>query len=596
MLDLIFDFFISDNTCYNKELFEDIFKLPIEYLDEKYELNNTIKNDLELNELKNQDISNTYFKENLYSCIFNPKNNIENNLCNRWNKYYTNNKNFLLDTQNLLKNYKNTIKINENEQEENIDKFIEKYEKIVYDSNFIDRYQYFNFPILKKYNNNEQILFINTCNNICSPIFNLLLPIILLLLPFFIIKLGGYDLTLDTYYKYLKNTLKHHALGNIVNNNFWKAPFSTKIYIILSIAFYIFSIYQNTIECIKYYNNIKFINEFLIQIKDYLNNSILNINNLLKYTKNLKTYKYFHDTSTTYIQNIHNYLNYLNKITEYKISFKKIFELGNIMKCFYHLHNEQELINILYYCFGCNTFIHHINKIQKHIKDKNINFCEYINLDQKTEFNNAYYGFLLKDNQKIIKNSYKLNNNLLLTGPNAGGKTTLLKSTIFNIILCQQIGCGFFDSAKIKLYDYFHCYINIPDTSDRDSLFQAEARQCKEILDFINNNKNKIHFCVFDELYTGTNPEDSISSAINFIKFLNKNNVELILTTHYIKICKELEKYNKINKSYHMNVEKDINDNFIYKYKIKKGISKIRGGIKVLKDLNYPDDIIKNIK
>ena len=35
---------------------------------------------------------------------------------------------------------------------------------------------------------------------------------------------------------------------------------------------------------------------------------------------------------------------------------------------------------------------------------------------------------------------------------------------------------------------------------------------------------------------------------------------------------------------------------FEFTYKIKKGISKTKGGIKVLKDLNYPEHILKNIE
>ena len=62
---------------------------------------------------------------------------------------------------------------------------------------------------------------------------------------------------------------------------------------------------------------------------------------------------------------------------------------------------------------------------------------------------------------------------------------------MFNIILCQQIGCGFFDKADVKIYDFIHSYINIPDTSGRDSLFQAEARRCKEILSIIEISKTK---------------------------------------------------------------------------------------------------------
>ena len=45
-----------------------------------------------------------------------------------------------------------------------------------------------------------------------------------------------------------------------------------------------------------------------------------------------------------------------------------------------------------------------------------------------------------------------------------------------------------------------------------------------------------------------------------------------------------------------MYIEKDISNNdFKFTYKIKKGISKIKGGLKVLKDLEYPEMIIKTI-
>jgi len=37
-------------------------------------------------------------------------------------------------------------------------------------------------------------------------------------------------------------------------------------------------------------------------------------------------------------------------------------------------------------------------------------------------------------------------------------------------------------------------------------------------------------------------------------------------------------------------------DDFIYSYKMKPGISVVKGGVKVLIDLNYPQDIVKNTK
>ena len=132
---------------------------------------------------------------------------------------------------------------------------------------------------------------------------------------------------------------------------------------------------------------------------------------------------------------------------------------------------------------------------------------------------------------------------MIITGPNASGKTTILKSTLINIIFTQQFGCGFYDSAKFSPFKHIHCYLNIPDTSGRDSLFQAEARRCKEILDVITSNKKDSHFCAFDELYSGTNPEEAETSAAAFMLYLQKyKNVSSLLTTHFVKVCKKLDK------------------------------------------------------
>jgi DNA mismatch repair ATPase MutS len=182
---------------------------------------------------------------------------------------------------------------------------------------------------------------------------------------------------------------------------------------------------------------------------------------------------------------------------------------------------------------------------------------------------------------------------MIITGPNASGKTTTLKTALINIILSQQIGYGCFESLMFCPYDNIHCYLNIPDTSGRDSLFQAEARRCKEIIDSINDNNNQTHFCVFDELYSGTNPEEAVVSAFAFMDYLIKNNnVTCILTTHYMKLCKKLDNYNNI-KNYSMKTIRS-HDNFEYTYLLQQGISKIKGGIKVLKDMNYPQEILNN--
>jgi DNA mismatch repair ATPase MutS len=206
-----------------------------------------------------------------------------------------------------------------------------------------------------------------------------------------------------------------------------------------------------------------------------------------------------------------------------------------------------------------------------------------------------YAPLKAQDTSKVVANDITLDKQLIITGPNAAGKTTVIKSTLFNIIISQQIGFGFYERAEINPYDYLHCYLNIPDTSGRDSLFQAESRRCMEILRCIIDNPTKRHFCIFDELYSGTNPYEAVAAAYGYIDYISKNpKVDLILTTHYIELCELLETRNAAAISnLHMSVCADTGS---YLYKIAEGVSTIKGGLKVLRDLDYPSEIVESAK
>ena len=90
------------------------------------------------------------------------------------------------------------------------------------------------------------------------------------------------------------------------------------------------------------------------------------------------------------------------------------------------------------------------------------------------------------------------------------------------------------------------------------------------------------------------------------------DNVDFMLTTHYIQLCKlfqtekpnsksergeKIKEYsasvgtNKI-RNLHMEVADRGNYDFKYLYTLRPGISAIKGGIKVLYDLQYPASIV----
>ena len=63
-----------------------------------------------------------------------------------------------------------------------------------------------------------------------------------------------------------------------------------------------------------------------------------------------------------------------------------------------------------------------------------------------------------------------------------------------------------------------------------------------------------------------------------------------MLTTHFMKVCKRLKKLKTIT-NYKM-ITKSKDDKLIYKYLLTEGISNVKGGIMVLKQMNYPKEII----
>jgi DNA mismatch repair ATPase MutS len=295
----------------------------------------------------------------------------------------------------------------------------------------------------------------------------------------------------------------------------------------------------------------------------------------------------------------------MDAITPFKFSIAKAVQIGHIMYTFYQLYENAEYHDAMLYSFGFNGYMNNIYGLKENIDNGKMNATIYQTQKQvskeKTDkpndkkkplFKKMYYPKFI-DDKNIIKNDCDLNKNMIITGPNASGKTTTLKTVLINIILSQQVGFGCFDKLKMAPFDNIHSYLNIPDTSGRDSLFQAEARRCKDILDCIESNGEESHVAIFDELYSGTNPEEAVSSAYAFMDFIVKHDkVTCLLTTHYTKLCKKLAKNKKIE-NYNMKTIQN-NDNFEYTYLIENGISNVKGGIKVLSDMNYPKEILDN--
>jgi len=566
------------------------FKLPIYYNDSKVNLNSNIINDLEL--VKTIDPS----CNNMYSFVLeNKTNHLSNEVVNQISELYTTDVKFLKDYQTLLKNYQPVPSAAALDYSNILSIWCD----VKNDNDFKNKYCYIDWACLEFINKNELFLQILSIFNIASPLLSFCIPVFILVVPFFVVQIRGVKLSVAEYFEILKGLVQDNAIAKLFTD-FSEVKLQDKAYLIISAFFYVFSIYQNVQVCVRFNKNMYKIHSYFKQINEYLNFTILRMDNYLKCSLPLPTHQRFNDVLIGNKKKITEFRDNISCLSDYKLTVKKLMDIGSVLKYFYELYSDSAYNSAFVYSFGFNGYVDFVDGLSESICDGKMNFVDLYEGSGSSKkkhkkinrFVDSYYAPL--KNKTPIKNDVKLDKNFIISGPNAAGKTTIIKSTLLNIILSQQFGCGFYKSAKLKPYNHIHCYLNIPDTSGRDSLFQAEARRCKEILDIIKETKRETHFCVFDELYSGTNPDEAVVSAIAFLEYLVKNkNVTCVLTTHFRKICDRFESHTEVV-NYRMDVSKDCNNRITYKYLLKDGISDVKGGINVLSDMNYPKEIIEN--
>lgn len=543
------------------------FKLPIEYTKTK-ELTSQVKSDIEFNDNENNLFTNLLSKEN------------PSLLLNKWSTLYTTDKKFLKDNQKLLKKY--------TPLENNMHVFMNQYVDFKAEQNFLSKYQYVQFRRFFYLNTIIGFLQLLALYNICSPLMSLCAPLLGLIVPYFILYFKGIRLSFQDYMIMVKKIiLNNFIIRNLLD--FKKTTLQQKLYALVYLFFYGMGFYHNVVSCIQFFRNTQYMIELNDNYSSFLEEGNKLISHIHSKTKPLKQFSKFNQTMMEHQKNIHDMTVSIISLKKAQSKLIKCGQIGLLMKCHFDLYyNQQYHDTIMYLCF-LNQYHKDMNHLSLHLKNETLRPCEFTK--KNTKIKGMYYLNHLKE--KKVTNNIHFDKNIVITGPNASGKTTIIKSCIINLFLSQSIGIGCFDSCKTKLYDYFHSYLNIPDTSNRDSLFQAEARRCKNIYEEIKKNKKSKHLCIFDEIYSGTNPSDAVLCASVYLNGMNshKSHVDYVLTTHYLELCDKFKEH-EIVKNQQMNVIQRDKDEIVYTYTLKNGISDVHGGYQILQKMDYPEELL----
>ena len=185
--------------------------------------------------------------------------------------------------------------------------------------------------------------------------------------------------------------------------------------------------------------------------------------------------------------------------------------------------------------------------------------------------------------------------NMLLTGPNAGGKSTIIKALMISALLAQTITVSNSSQMTLTPFRYINTQINIPDCKGKQSLFEAEMLRSKKNFEVIDSLKpSDKSLIAMDEIFSSTNPVEGIAGAYAIAHKLGQNDQIInIISTHYTYLSK-LERRAGLFTNFKMNVTLDDKNNIVrYPYKLYRGVSKQYIALELLRKNGFDDSIIE---
>jgi hypothetical protein len=159
----------------------------------------------------------------------------------------------------------------------------------------------------------------------------------------------------------------------------------------------------------------------------------------------------------------------------------------------------------------------------------------------------------------------------ICTGPNRGGKSTFLRSTLTNLALAHLWGIAFASKCVLTPVDWLISSLRLEDRPGQASLFEREVSVAGDIVQRIRDNKSR-GWVIIDELFHTTNPPDAATASQIFLQQLWASNLTTsIVSTHLFSHAEEAP--SNVQRLCVDSLSDDLTGQITYTYQVINGIN-----------------------